>query len=147
MRVKPKKLRSFTLTSFLIRLTATLFVVLSTYNPSGHSYVHWLATRWPEDWLLQGAAGILYGLAYYLFFMTTLRSIHVTGIVLMIALLASVVWVMLDFGLISLTGVGDFATIALYIFGTVLGIGMAWTPIYTFLSGQVTVDMLDRPGR
>lgn len=147
MKVKPKKLRSFTLTSFLIRLTATLFVVLSTYNPSGHSYVHWLASSWPRDWLLQGAAGIVYVVVYYLFFMTTIRSLHVTGIVLTTALLASLVWVMLDLGIVVLTGIGDFASIALYIFGTVLAIGMAWMPVYTLLSGQVSVDMLDSPRR
>lgn len=35
--------RTFTTSSFLIRLLLALFVVFATYNPTGYSYVHWLA--------------------------------------------------------------------------------------------------------
>lgn len=147
MRAKPKKLRQFTVTSFLIRLVATLFVVLSTYNPSGFSYVHWLLQGRPGDALLQIAVAIVYVVAYYVFLMTTLRALHVSGIVLTVALLASLVWVLIDMGAIALTGIGDVASIALYMFGGVLAIGMCWMQIYVLLTGQVSVDMLDNPRR
>lgn len=144
MRARPKKLRQFRLLSFLIRVCATLFVVLSTYNPSGVSYVHWLSRAWPQDWLLQVPVGVVYLLVYYILIRTTVRAIRITGIVLVTALLASAVWVMMDAGIIAIRDVDDLATILLYMLGVLFAIGISWMRVFILITGQVSVDRLDR---
>ena len=144
MRASPKKLRQFRAISFLIRVCATLFLVFSTYNPSGISYVHWLEVAWPGDWLLQMAAAIGYVIVYALLLRTTVRAIRLTGMALVTALLGAMVWVMLDAGVLSIDGVEDLAVILLYMFGTLLAVGISWMRLYILFFGQVSIDRLDR---
>ena len=144
MRARPKKLRQFKTLSFLIRVCATSFIVFSTYNPSGVSYVHWLESSWPHDWLLQTAAAIVYVIVYALLVRTTVRAIRITGIALVTALLAAMVWVLLDAGVLSIDGVDDLAIIVLYMFGVLLAVGISWMRLYILFFGQVSVDRLDR---
>jgi hypothetical protein len=144
VRARPKKLRQFRTLSFLIRACATLFLVFSTYNPSGLSYVHWLEASWPADWTLQVAAAIGYAVVYALLLRTTVRAIRITGIALVTALLGAIVWVLLDAGVLSIEGVDDLAVILLYMFGTLLAVGISWMRLYILFFGQVSVDRLDR---
>jgi hypothetical protein len=144
VRARPKKLRQFRTISFLIRACATLFLVMSTYNPTGTSYVHWLEASWPEDWLLQSAAAIGYVIVYTLLLRTTVRAMRLTGIALVTALLAAFVWVLLDAGVLSIDGPDDLAIILLYMFGTLLAVGISWMRLYILFFGQVSVDRLDR---
>lgn len=144
MIVKPKVLRTFSPSAVAVRLCAVMFVVLSTYNPSGASYVHWLQDRWPEDWMLLLPVAVVYGFVYFFLAQTTVRALHAIGIGLTIAVLGSLVWVLVDVGVLALSGFGDVATLALYMVGALLTVGMSWTPIWTLLTGQVTVDAVDR---
>lgn len=144
MIVRPKVLRTFSPSAVAVRLCVALFVVLSTYNPSGASYVHWLQDRWPEDWMLLLPVAVVYGFVYFFLAQTTVRALHLVGIGLTIAVLGSIVWVLVDVGVLVLTGPGDVATLLLYMFGALLAVGMCWAPIWTLLTGQVTVDAVDR---
>ena len=127
------------------RLCVALFAVLSMYNPSGVSYVHWLLDRWPQDWMLQVPIAAVYGFVYYFLIRAALRALRPAGIGLTIAVLGSAVWVLLDLGVLVISGPGDVATLLLYMFGALLALGMSWMRIWTLLTGQVPVETIDRP--
>ena len=144
MIVRPPILRTFSPSAVAVRLCVALFAVLSTYNPSGASYVHWLLDRWPQDWMLLVPVAVVYGFVYYFLARTTLRALRLVGIGLTIAVLGSIVWVLLDLGVLVISGPGDVATLILYMFGALLAVGMSWMPIWTLLTGQVPVETIDR---
>lgn len=144
MIVRRPSLRTFGPSAVAIRLCVALFAVLSTYNPSGASYVHWLLDRWPQDWMLQVPVAVVYGFVYYFLARTTLRALRLVGVGLTIAVLGSIVWVLLDLGVLVISGPGDVATLTLYMFGALLAVGMSWMPIVTVLTGQVPYEAIDR---
>lgn len=144
MIVRPPILRTFSPSAVAVRVCVALFIVLSTYNPSGASYVHWVLDRWPQDWMLLVPIALVYGAVYFFLARTTVRALRVIGIGLTIALLGSIVWLLLDLGVLVLSGPADVATLLLYMFGGLLAVGMSWLPIWTLLTGQVPYEPIDR---
>ena len=142
--VRPRILRTFGPSAVALRLCVALFAVLSTYNPSGASYVHWLLDRWPQDWMLLVPVAVIYGFVYYILIRSTLRALRLAGIGLTLALLGTIVWVVLDLGVLVISGPGDVATLILYMLGALLAVGMSWMPILTLLTGQVPYEAIDR---
>jgi hypothetical protein len=127
----------------LLRLCGTLFMVLSTYNPTGWSFVHWVRSDFPGQWLLQLPCLTFYALGYILLFRAMFRSLRLGGIGMTVALEGTLVWVLADAGLVTLDSAGDLATVALYMLGGLFAVGMSWIPIWTGLTGQVSVDNLN----
>lgn len=117
-------------------------MVLSTYNPTGWSFIHWVRSDWPGDWMLQVPCLAFYVLGYTLLFRALFRSLRLGGIGLAVALEGALVWVLADAGLVALDGAGDLATVALYMLGGLFAVGMSWIPAWTALTGQVSVDDL-----
>jgi hypothetical protein len=134
--------RRFNFWAFLIRLFAALFIVFSTYNPSGISYYHWLVETWPRDWMLQVPILPLYLLAYGLLLRATFRGLRPIGIILTIALMAAIVWLLLDTGVIRLASAGDLGVILLCMLAGLLAAGVSWMRIWTRLTGQALYDDL-----
>ena len=138
------KYRRFDVWAFFIRLAAALFVVLSTYNPSGFSFYHWIVDTWPRDWLLQVPILPLYIIAYGLLLRATFRGLRPVGIVLTIALMGTLVWLLLDMDLIRLASIDDFALILLYMLAGLLATGVSWMRLWTRLTGQASYDDLTK---
>ena len=136
------KYRRFDFWAFLIRLFAALFIVFSTYNPSGVSYYHWVVETWPRDWLLQVPILPLYLVAYGLLLRATFRGLRPIGIVLAIALMGTIVWLLLDVGFIRLASLGDFGLVLLYMIAGLLAAGVSWMRVWTRLTGQASYDDL-----
>ncbi|WP_207461210.1 DUF6524 family protein [Azospirillum sp. SYSU D00513] len=134
--------RGFGLSALLLRLSGTLFIMLSTYNPTGWSLYHWLWLEWPAEWLLQAPLALLYALAYILMLRATLRSLRLVGIALTTALMGTVAWLLIDAGMLALDDAADLVIILLYMLGGLLAAGMSWVPIWTSLTGQRSVDDL-----
>jgi hypothetical protein len=137
-----RKYRRFDFSAFLIRLFAALFIVFSTYNPSGFSYYHWVVETWPRDWLLQVPILPIYLVAYALLLRATFRGLRPVGIILAIALMGTVVWLLLDIGVIRLASAGDFGLILLYMLAGLLAAGVSWMRLWTRLTGQASYDDL-----
>ena len=136
------KYRRFDFWAFLIRLFAALFIVFSTYNPSGISYYHWVVETWPRDWLLQVPILPLYLVAYGLLLRATFRGLRPIGIILVIALMGTMVWLLLDIGFIRLASLGDFGLVLLYMIAGLLAAGVSWMRVWSRLSGQASYDDL-----
>ena len=137
-------MEEFDFPGFLWRMLFALALVLLTFNPTGHSYYHWLADGFPSVSPAEAVAGILLLLGWIFFVRTTLSAIGTVGIVLMAALFTSIVWWIVSKGWLDVGNRSVMAWIVLLILGLMLGVGMSWSHIRRRLSGQAAVDRVDQ---
>jgi len=129
---------------FLARLLFSVALVLLTFNPTGHSYYHWLADGFPSVQPLEVVAGIALLGAWIFFVRSTLAAMGTLGVVLLLALFAAIVWWVVSRGWLDVGNRSAMAWVVLLILGFVLGIGMSWSHIRREFSGQASVDRVDR---
>jgi hypothetical protein len=129
---------------FLWRLVFSVALVLLTFNPTGHSYYHWLADGFPSVQPLEVVAGIALLGAWIFFVRSTMAAIGTLGVVLLLALFAAIVWWVVSQGWLDVSNRSAMAWVVLLILGLVLGIGMSWSHIRREVSGQASVDRVDQ---
>ena len=128
------------LNSLLIRWAVALILVLATFNPTGLSFVHWAGANAQTQLPLVILLGRLLVVAYIIFLRATLRSIGFVGVALVLALVGAFLWVLTDFGVVSLENPGALTWIGLIAVSFILGLGVSWAIIRRRLSGQMDVD-------
>ncbi len=127
---------------FLMRLAATSLLVIATYNPSGWSFAHWLKEAFsnnalgPEHFVV----GILILIGWIILLTATQRSMGTLGLVLGAALFGGVVWMLVDFGILSIDSVSEMTWIVLVILSLMLTIGLSWSHVWRRLTGQFDTD-------
>ena len=132
----------FDWSGFVVRLVATLALVLATYNPSGWSFVHWLQDAFsnqalgPEHFVV----GVIILIGWVILMAATQRSIGTFGLILVAALFGGIVWMLVDFGILSIDSVTEFTWIVLIILSVMLTIGLSWSHVWRRLTGQFEVD-------
>jgi hypothetical protein len=131
--------REFTIVSFIWRLAASLVLVLLTYNPSGFSFFHWLA-RADSLGAEHFVAGIMLAIGWVILITAAKRSLDTLGLVLGILLLGGLVWLLIDFGLLSLDSVSAFTWVILLCLAALLAVGLSWSHIWRRMTGQFEVD-------
>ena len=124
----------------LARIASALALVLLTFNPSGHSYCHWLASGFPHVTAAQVVVGLLLLIGWVVYVTATLRSLGLFGVTLLLALIAALVWFAVQNGWLQLAGGSTLAWIAVIAMGLILGVGMCWSFVRRRLSGQTDVD-------
>ena len=129
---------------FLWRLIFSVALVLLTFNPTGHSYYHWLADGFPSVQPLEVVAGIALLGAWIFFVRSTMASMGTLGVVLLLSLFAAIVWWVVSQGWLDVSNRSAMAWVVLLILGLVLGIGMSWSHIRREVSGQSSVDRVDQ---
>ena len=125
---------------FLLRWLAAFVLLAATYNPTEMSYVRWARANWNEQLPLAVFIGLVLLIAYVLFLTAVLRGIGALGVALIVAVLAALVWVLWDFGWLSLENPSANTWIALVLLSVVLAIGMYWGILWRRMSGQLEVD-------
>ena len=133
----------FKFTGVLLRVAFSLALVFLTFNPTDHSYYHWLSANLSPIQPLVVVAGIVLLGAWLFFVRATIASMGPVGVVLLLGLFAAIVWWMLSLGWLSLQDRSAMAWIVLTCIGLLLGIGMSWAHIRARLSGQASVDRVD----
>lgn len=134
-----------TATGFLVRVLASLALVLFTYNPSGFSAYHWIkssigaGTFGPEHLLLIGV--LLAG--WSVFWIATWKALDTFGVVLAAIILGALVWLMYDIGLLESASTSAITWIVLITLSLLLAIGLSWSHIWRRMTGQVNVDEVD----
>jgi high-affinity Fe2+/Pb2+ permease len=73
----------------------------------------------------------------------TVRSIGMLGMVLVAALVGALVWVMIDWGLLSLENRSFNVWLGIIVLSVVLGIGLSWSIARRRLTGQADIDDVD----
>ena len=137
-------MEEFDFPGFFWRLLFAMALVLLTFNPTGHSYYHWLAEGFPSIQPLEAIAGILLLIGWVFFVRSTLAAIGTLGLVLLAALFAAIVWWLVSQGWLDVSNRSAMAWVVLVILGLMLGVGMSWSHIRRRLSGQASVDRVDK---
>ena len=134
----------FDFVGFLWRLVFAVALVLLTFNPTGHSYYHWLQENLTPIQPVVVIAGIVLLGAWLFFIRATFSSMGTVGVVLLLALFAAIVWWMVRQGWLSTADRSTMAWVVLSCLGLLLGIGMSWAHIRARISGQASVDRVDQ---
>ncbi len=134
-------MKNFTFSSFLIRLIAAMILVFATFNPSGHSYAHWVAGEFPAVNAQQTVAGIVLVIGWIIFAVATFRSIGRVGVLLIAVLFAALTWLAMSLGWLSLENKQLIGWIALVTLAVTLAVGVSWSFLNRSFTGQQDVDV------
>lgn len=122
----------------------TAFALLAaTYNPTSFNYVKWVMTQGERPVSLMVLAGLLLLIGYIIYLRATLRSIGGFGMLLVLALVGALLWVLYDFGVLSIDNTGLNVWLGLLALSLVLGVGLSWSHVRRALSGQADMDDVD----
>ncbi|HMN46768.1 MAG TPA: DUF6524 family protein [Povalibacter sp.] len=127
----------------LMRALFALVLVMLTFNPSGHSYVHMLMKDFPQVTPVEVVCGIVLLIAWIVFLGATLKSIGLFGMILGFALFAALIWMIVSWGWVTLSDTHVLTWIGLVILALILAVGMSWSHLYRRWTGQATVDEVD----
>lgn len=131
---------SISFVGIVIRIVLSIALVLLTYNPSGHSFVHWAFTDLARFDPLKAFLGVSILVAWVVFVRTARASLGTLGIFLSALLLGTLAWLLVDMGVLSSSGSSAKVWIGLVATGIVLGIGLSWSLIRQRATGQVEVN-------
>ncbi|MFC3615505.1 DUF6524 family protein [Lutimaribacter marinistellae] len=124
---------------FLRWLFAFLLLGL-TYNPTSWNYVRWTFYNHQSQLSLAVFLGLLLLIGYIILFRATLRSIGGFGMLTILTLVASLLWVLHDFGLLHLDNTTADVWLGLLALSALLTIGLSWGHVRERLTGPVEVD-------
>ena len=127
---------------FLLWLGA--FALLSaTFNPTQWNFTPWAEANYATEMPLSLLLGLLLGVGYMIYIGATLRSIGAFGMILVGAIVAALIWVLMDYGVLSLNSTSVNIWLGILALSVVLGVGLSWSILRQRLSGQASVDEID----
>lgn len=129
---------------FILRWLAAFALLAATYNPTDYNYIKWVMTLGDGSISLMVLAGLLLLIGYIIYLRATLRSIGGFGMMLVLALVGALLWVLYDFGVLSLDNAGLNVWLGLLALSLVLGVGLSWSHVRRALSGQADMDDVDQ---
>lgn len=135
--------QKFTVGSFLLRLAASLALIFLTYNPTGYSWFHWARADLPGVTPLMALSGVALIVGWTVYTRATIRSLGALGLFLAFAFFGTLMWLVVDVGLIPADSVTAVTWLVLVLLAAVLAIGLSWSHVRRRLSGQVDTDEVD----
>ncbi|HEX7763527.1 MAG TPA: DUF6524 family protein, partial [Cellvibrio sp.] len=73
----------------------------------------------------------------------TLNSLGIVGILVLAALFASLIWLFIYWGFLSVTDISAMAWVIEVLLAALLAVGMCWSHFTRRMSGQVDVDEIE----
>jgi Family of unknown function (DUF6524) len=132
--------RSISWSGVLIRIALALALVFLTFNPTGFSFYHWMTQPPPGIDAVKAFAGVVLFIGWFACIRTAYVALGLIGAVLLVALLGTFVWLLIDYKVIQATDPVAMQWIGLTIAGIVLGVGLSWSLIRARATGQLEVD-------
>lgn len=114
-----------------------------TYNPTQWNFVRWALENYEAHLSVAVLMGLILTIGYIIYLRATLRSIGAFGMFLVLAVVAALLWVLYDFGLLDLTNPTVNIWLGIFALSVVLGIGLSWSHVRRALSGQADMDDVD----
>ncbi|MDZ4393235.1 DUF6524 family protein [Cypionkella sp.] len=124
----------------ILRWLGAFILLSATYNPTEWNFTRWAEANWSNQMPLTILLGLLLGVGYMIYIGATLRSIGAFGIILVAAIVGALVWVLIDYQILTLQNPQLNLWLGIFALSVVLGIGLSWSIIRQRLSGQATVD-------
>ena len=128
---------------FLLRWVFALALLAATYNPTSQNYVQWIMTGWEDNLPLKVLGGLILLIGYIIYLRATIRSIGIFGMILILAVAGTLIWVAFDFGWLDLSDPSFNTWLGLFVLSIVLAVGLSWSIVRRKLSGQADVDDID----
>jgi hypothetical protein len=135
--------KGLTWAGFFLRLLAAIVLVFSTYNPSGWSYYHWVSENLSNLNPLMALAGIVLLIGWTIYLRATARSLGIFGLLLAAAFFGTLLWLVIDWGLVAADSITAITYIILIIMCGILAIGISWSHVRRRMTGQVDVDEIE----
>ena len=141
---KQKSVRAKELSTggFIARLVGALILVLATYNPTDWSFVDWVQTAvgegalGPEHFFV----GVVILIGWTVFVVATFRSLGTLGLVLGVAFFGTLVWLLIDFGILTAESAESVTWITEVCLAMLLAIGVSWSHVWRRVTGQFEVN-------
>ena len=89
----------FTFSNFFVRLQLSCLLVFGTYNPSGQSYLHWVADGDTDTLILKIFVGLALVAAYWLVVVVSWLALGAVGIALLVLAAVAFGGTLWEFGL------------------------------------------------
>jgi hypothetical protein len=123
----------------LTRIVLSVLLVLVTFNPSGTSLVHWLATPPVAVTPGKAVAALLLGIGWILCLRTAFIAMGKWGLLLGAGFFATLVWLLIDRAWLSVDG-SAIVWVAELVVGLLLGVGLSWSLLRAKATGQLEVN-------
>jgi hypothetical protein len=128
---------------FFLRWLFAFVLLAATFNPTRWNYLRWAEANWGIETPLVVLLGLILVVAYVIYLRATFRSIGPLGMALVAALVGALVWVLIDWGVLTLQNPSLNTWLGLFALSVILGIGLSWSIVRRRLSGQVDMDDVD----
>ncbi len=126
-----------------LRFLFALLLVLLSYNPSDYSYFHWVYNSLSDITPYIVIAGLILLIGWGVYIKATLNSLGIVGILVLAALFASLIWLFIYWGFLSVTDISAMAWVIEVLLAALLAVGMCWSHFTRRMSGQVDVDEIE----
>ena len=128
---------------FVLRWLIAFVLLAATFNPTQINFIHWATHNFDTQMPQVVLVGLVLFAGYVIYLRATFRSIGVAGMLLVAARFGALVWVLIDWGILTLENPSVTVWLALLALSLVLGIGLSWSIIRRKLTGQTDVDDID----
>jgi len=128
---------------FVIRWIFAFVLLSATYNPTDWNYVRWSMANAETSLSVTVLLGLILFVGYIIYLRATLRSIGIFGMILILAVVGTLLWVLFDQGFISLDNPTVNTWIGIVALSIVLAVGLSWSIVRRRLTGQTDVDDID----
>jgi hypothetical protein len=126
--------------TLITRIAFAVALVLLTWNPSTWSYVDWALRDRSSFDAVKAFFGVLLLGGWVFCVRSAWVSLGAVGLVLVGALLATIVWMLVQFGVVAAGATKSIVWIVLIAVGIALGIGVSWSKVRQSATGQVEAD-------
>ena len=125
---------------FVLRFITGLVLVMASYNPDGYSYYDWVANDFPSISAFQAFVGVALIVGWAIYIRAAIRSLGIIGLTLATAFFGTLLWLVIDMGLVSADNIRVITYLILVLLALVLSTGLSWSHIRRRLSGQMDTD-------
>ena len=126
-----------------LRWLGAFALLAATFNPTSWNFVRWAEANYTTQMPLTLLSGLLLGVGYLIYIGATLRSIGAFGVILVGAIVGALVWVLTDYGVLTLGSTALMIWLGIFALSVVLGVGLSWSILRQRLSGQASVDEIE----
>lgn len=126
--------------AFFFRWAFAFGLLAMTFNPTEWNYTRWAMGNYSEELPVTVLLGLLLVIGYIIYLRATLRSIGGFGMFLVFAVVATLIWVLADWGVLTLENTSMNVWLGIFSLSVVLGVGLSWSHVRRVLSGQADMD-------
>ena len=131
---------SISFQGIVVRFIVAIGLVTLTWNPSDYNFYQWAMANWVDMKPVIVFVGLVLLIAWIVFLRATTRSLGAIGIILALALAGSVLWLILDYGLVDPANRTTLSWVVLILLSAILAAGMSWSHLRRRMAGQTDVD-------